>query len=30
MGGSVPNPSDMTLYESYVSQYKILMEPVCS
>ncbi|RLU24526.1 hypothetical protein DMN91_002615 [Ooceraea biroi] len=29
-GGSVPNPNDMNLYETYASQHKLLMERVCS
>ncbi|KYN11709.1 Polyphosphoinositide phosphatase [Trachymyrmex cornetzi] len=30
VGGTIPNPNDMNLYEAYASQYKLLMKPVCS
>ncbi|XP_012222338.1 polyphosphoinositide phosphatase isoform X2 [Linepithema humile] len=29
-GGSVPNPNDMNLYETYSAQYKLLVEQTCS
>ncbi|EFN85512.1 SAC domain-containing protein 3 [Harpegnathos saltator] len=29
-GGSIPNPNDMNLYETYVAQHKLFMEQVCS
>ncbi|XP_014488614.1 PREDICTED: polyphosphoinositide phosphatase isoform X2 [Dinoponera quadriceps] len=29
-GGSVPNPNDMNLYETYTTQHKLFMERVCS
>ncbi|KYN06533.1 Polyphosphoinositide phosphatase [Cyphomyrmex costatus] len=30
VGGAIPNPNDMNLYEAYASQYKLLMKPACS
>ncbi|XP_012062724.1 PREDICTED: polyphosphoinositide phosphatase [Atta cephalotes] len=30
VGGMIPNPNDMNLYEAYASQYKLLMKPTCS
>ncbi|KYN43635.1 Polyphosphoinositide phosphatase [Trachymyrmex septentrionalis] len=30
VGGTIPNPNDMNLYETYASQYKLLMKSACS
>ncbi|XP_011878471.1 PREDICTED: polyphosphoinositide phosphatase isoform X3 [Vollenhovia emeryi] len=30
VGGTIPSPNDMNLYEAYATQYKLLMKPACS
>ncbi|XP_039305758.1 polyphosphoinositide phosphatase isoform X3 [Solenopsis invicta] len=29
VGGTIPNPNDMNLYEAYATQYRLLMKPTC-